>query len=483
MLPVNINSLQLHINLMLLWLAWWNLVRALRPAFSRHRAFLWFAAVLAAFCVRGDLNGVTSFVRALGLRRQFYDRLVDFFHSPAVAMPKLTSLWTSLVLRVLQRQLFLVNGRPVLLADGLKAPKTGLKMPAVKKLHQESDNNSKPEFIFGHSCQAVALIVRAATSFLAIPLACRIHEGVVFSNRDHRSLLDKLVLMVNALALTAPFYLVADTYYAAATIIRPLLTVGQHLITSVRSNAVAYEAAPPPTTIHKGRPRLYGGKIKLKTLFDDKTAFIEASSPIYGEKNVSLRYRLVELYWKPAGHLVRFVLVIHPDRGRKILLSTDRSLAALQIIEIFGVRFKIEVSFKQAIYTVGTYAYHFWMRAMSPRPRRSGNQYLHHQSPCYRDHVRRKIGAYHAHIQLGVIAQGLLQSLAILCTTAVWRHFGSWLRTVRPGILPSELVVALALRHSLPLFLADSSADHILTKFIRQRLDLSRHEGAFLAAA
>ena len=158
-------------------------------------------------------------------------------------------------------------------------------------------------------------------------------------------------------------------------------------------------------------------------------------------------------------------------------------MAGLQIIELFGVRFKIEVSFKQAIYTIGTYAYHFWMSAMTPRPRRSGNQHLHRKPQTYRDQVRRKIGAYHAHIQLGIIAQGILQTLAILCTSAVWRHFGSWLRTVRPNILPSEFVVAIALRHSLPLFLADSPQDHTLTKFIRQRLDLSRHEGAFLAAA
>jgi hypothetical protein len=326
------------------------------------------------------------------------------------------------------------------------------------------------------------LIVRAASSFLAVPLACRIHEGVVFTNRDHRSLLDKLVLLVNSLAVTLPFYMVADTYYAAANIIRPLLKAGQHLIAAVRSNAVAYEAAPVPTTPQRGRPRVYGAKIKLKTLFNEPAAFISAPSPIYGEKNVVLRYRLIDLCWRPVGCLVRFVLVIHPDRGRKILLSTDLSLAALQIIELFGVRFKIEVSFKQAIYTVGTYAYHFWMRAMTPRPRRSGNQYLHRKSKSYRDQVRRKIGAYHAHIQLGLIAQGLLQTLALLCTATVWQRFGSWLRTVRPGILPSELVVALALRYSLPLFLADSPADHPLAKFIRQRIDLGRTEGLRLAA-
>src|SRR4030042_1039895 len=91
------------------------------------------------------------------------------------------------------------------------------------------------------------------------------------------------------------------------------------------------------------------------------------------EKKVMVRYRILDLLWKSVGRLVRFVLVIHPNRGRKIFLSTDLSLSGLQTIELYGVRFKIEVSFKQAIYTVGTYAYHFWMSAMTPRPRRSGN--------------------------------------------------------------------------------------------------------------
>ena len=86
------------------------------------------------------------------------------------------------------------------------------------------------------------------------------------------------------------------------------------------------------------------------------------------------------------------------------------------------------------------------------------------------------------HIQLGCIAQGILQALSILCTASVWKHFGSWLRTIRPGILPSELVVAIALRHGLPLFLADSPQDHPLAKFIREKIDLSRHEGLSLAA-
>jgi len=66
-----------------LWIEWWNHVRQLRPAFTRTRTFIWSAVVLAAMCVRTDLLGVTSLVRALGLQQHCYDRLLDCFHSRA----------------------------------------------------------------------------------------------------------------------------------------------------------------------------------------------------------------------------------------------------------------------------------------------------------------------------------------------------------------------------------------------------------------
>ena len=467
---------------MALWITWWNLVLSLRPAFGRYRTFLWFSAALAAFCVREDLRGVTSFVRALGLHRAFYDRLLDFFHSPAVDLAHLTALWTGLVLRVLRPLLLTVNGRIVLLADGIKAPKTGRKMPAVKKLHQESQNNSKPEYIFGHSCQVIAVVVKAAESFFALPLACRIHEGVVFTNRDKRTLMDKLILLFKELGVALPCVLVGDAYYATAKIILPLLRGGNHLVTAIKSSAVAYEPVPSPGKRKRGRPRCYGLKIRLKTLFEDASAFTEAPSPVYGEKGVALAYRSVDLLWRPVGCLVRFVAVIHPHRGCRVFLSTDLSLHPLEILALYGVRFKIEVSFKQAVHTVGTYRYHFWMMPMSPIPRRSGNQHLHRKSDRYREQVRRKIRAYHCHLQTGVIAQGLLQILSVLHPQLVWSYFGSWIRTIRPGIPPSEQIVSMALRNRLPEFLAGASNTSALSKVLNERLDLDRAEGLRLVA-
>jgi hypothetical protein len=78
-------------------------------------------------------------------------------------------------------------------------------MPGVKKLHQQSESNTKPDYIFGHSCQAVAVLTQALSSVFALPLACRIHEGTVFSNRDYRTLLDKMILLPDSLELKEPF--------------------------------------------------------------------------------------------------------------------------------------------------------------------------------------------------------------------------------------------------------------------------------------
>ena len=105
------------------------------------------------------------------------------------------------------------------------------------------------------------------------------------------------------------------------------------------------------------------------------------------------------------------------------------------------------------LHVIGAYAYHFWMAGMKPLRRGSGDQYLHRQTDAYRTAIRRKLRAYHVHVQLGCIAQGLLQHLFINHTAEVWRCFRSWLRTMNPAMPPSELIVANALRSSLPLFL------------------------------
>lgn len=440
---------------MMLWKYWLQAALSLRPACSRARTFCWMLLILVGLCCRADNAGVTSFVRVLDFSGKAYHRFLHFFHSSGVNLDALTACWLRLCLTLLRP--FEVGSRLVFLADGIKAPKEGRKMPGVKLLHQQSAGNTKPEYIMGHSMQAISMLVHgAAGQVAAVPLVSRIHEGLVFSNRDARTLLDKLVALLLSLASVCkrPILLIADAYYASAKVILPLLAGDHHLLTRAKGNVVAYLPAPVPASRGKGRPKIYGEKVRLKDAAKEVHAFVSAPSPVYGENNVLVRYRVMDLMWRPVGRIVRFVIVHHPQRGTIFLLCTDLTLEPMQILQLYGYRFKIEIGFKQAVHVIGAHAYHFWMSDMKPIRRGTGDQYLHRTSDDYRAGIRRKFNAYHVHMQLGCIAQGLLQHLAINHTTAVWYGFRSWLRTMNEAMPPSELVVASALRSGLPEFFA-----------------------------
>ena len=464
---------------MALWVEFIRCVHCLRGACRRRATFMWMSVVLVAWAVRPDLLGVTSFVRASFLEARCYPLLLNFFHSSALVLPALAGAWIKVVMTLFVpvRE----AGYVVFVADGLKIAKEGKKMPSVKCLHQESVDNSKAEYIMGHSFQVVSLLVTATTGqVFAVPLVARICEGLVWARTVNRkTLLDKLVDIFLEVAGVAavPSLLVADAYYASRKVIEPLLAQGYQLVSRVRRNAVAFKTPPEPRVRKRGRPKKYGRKVRLRQLFKAWQTFIEAPSPVYGEKGITIQYRYVDLLWRPVGRLVRFVLVKHPNRGSIILLSTDIELDPLAVIRIYGLRFKIEVSFKQAIHTLGAYAYHFWMMTMPPIKWGSGDQKLDRASGQYRQAVARKMDAYHRYVQLGCIVQGLLQHLAINFRRTVWAKFRSWLRTMKPDLVPSEMVVAQALKSSLPEFLLDSSTDLKITKFILDHAEIERTPG------
>lgn len=454
-----------------LWMAFWYCAKSMRPVFRKEATFSWFVLALAGMCIAPEHTGVTSIIRALGLNPVRYHCLLNFFHTESWSVSGLTSVWVAWVLRVFGS--FKVNGRLVLIADGIKVAKEGQKMPGVKSLHQESNSNSKREYIMGHSFQCVALLFATASSAWAIPLASRIHEGLKFSNRDRRTLHNKLASLVAEILRFMPtpsIYLVGDAYYASKTIAAWLLNNNHHIVTRVKSNAVANLPATARTG-SRGRPRKYGKKLSLKQLFRERALFSTIASPFHKEENVAIQYRCMDLLWKPLGRVVRFVLVVHPNQGTWILMTTDLELDPTEVIQLYGFRPRIEASFKQAVHTIGTYAYRFWMKSHDRIKRGMGTQYLHRKSQGYRDAVHRKIEAIERYVAVGIVAQGLMQYLSIFFGAEVWKTFRSWLRTMPSAGYPSEQSVSLALVSALPEFLASKGRCHALQKILTKHYD------------
>ena len=51
-------------------------------------------------------------------------------------------------------------------------------MPGVKRLHQESEDVSKPEWIRGHYFNALSILLSAGGACFAVPLILRLQDGL-----------------------------------------------------------------------------------------------------------------------------------------------------------------------------------------------------------------------------------------------------------------------------------------------------------------
>lgn len=424
-------------------------------------------------------------MRCFLLRPSCYQSLLDSFSSKALNLEKLNQLWLKLCLKLFKP--VFVCGRMVLACDGIKAPKEGRKMPGVKLCHQQSSNNSKPEYVMAHSMQMVALMVEGiGQKISAILLVARIHEGVIFSNRDQRTLLDKLSIMISQLVTVnekGPL-VVCDAYYASASLLKSMIAQGGVMLVRVRNNAVGYAQAESKKKAGRGRPKKYGKSIGIAKQFKERAAeFQVIDSPIRDENNIKVRYLVLDLLWKQYQDLVRFILVDHPTRGKMILMTNEWEMLPSEAIRTYHARFGIEMSFKALIHTVGGFAYHFWMKEMKKIRRWNRGQYMHREPKKYREKVKQKLNTYHAYINLAAIAQGLLSYLAIHHSKKVWLSFGSWMRTIRMDLAPSESVAAEALKNSFLEFLHSTDDPLSFKKFLARKVDLGRMFGHLSDAA
>ena len=126
--------------------------------------------------LRGDQLGVTSIIRDLSLMPVCYELLIHFFHSDAWDPSRIRKKWYEILVAKAPR--WKVNGKTVLAGDGVKQYKEAFYMAGVKKLFQESENISKPEYIFGHLFGAVGLLAGNAEHCFCIPLRMNIQDGL-----------------------------------------------------------------------------------------------------------------------------------------------------------------------------------------------------------------------------------------------------------------------------------------------------------------
>jgi len=339
--------------------------------------------------------GVTSLVR-LFASQPSYRRFLHLFHSRALDLDALTACWARLCLRLLSPSPWRAAGLPGRWHQG---PERRPQDAAVKLLHQQSASNSKPEYIMGHSFQAVSLLVQGRGNVAAVPLVSRIHEGLIWSTATCAPCsISGLAAVFSGWHRRSQVAAGRRCLLRVGKMITTLLGQGHQLVTRAKSNAVAYWPVQVPRAVAR-TPRPTAKKVKLKDLARDESQFISAPSPVYGEQNVTLRYRAIDLLWRPADDWCASSLF--DIRCAHDLPAGHRSdFEPLEIVLLYGYRFKIELGFPASRACRRKLRIPLLDGDMKPRRRDRATNICHRESQTYRDAVRRKINAFHLHVQL-----------------------------------------------------------------------------------
>lgn len=407
--------------------------------------------------------GVTSIVRALCINPAHYECLIWFFRADSWTLDNIERTWMRIVAD--SGFVFRISGIPVLIGDGVKVSKEGRKMPGVKNLHQESGNSAKPDYIRGHMFGAIGALLNVGASFFCTPLSMRLHDGNEVIGKWSGDVLAEeshVVRMIReACAIAARIgesFLLLDRYFltvpalkaltqAESDLGRPLL----RLVTKAKKNAVAYE--PPSAQTGRGRPRKKGAKIQLLSLFDSSPElFMRTKVKMYG-KTEEIEYLVRDLLWGVGLYRqLRFVMV---KRGgeRTILVCTDTSIVPETIIELYALRFKIEVLFREFKQVVAGFAYRFWSSAMPRLDLFAKNADMRAKveaidSEKNRTLIVNTLKATERFVLLACIALGLLQLLTLRFDSQIKGSAFRWLRTKRAG-LPSEATTSDFMRKTI----------------------------------
>lgn len=415
-----------------------------RSCFSREAAFDWFRVIIVGLIVRFDHYGATSFIRWLFIDPQYYGLMLHFFRTESWAVGVLMDRWTRAVLN--RYPIIEFCGRVLQIGDTIKVGKEARRMPAVKTLRQESNDNAKPEFIRGHHFAFIGVLVGTVAKAFCVPLQGQITEGVesLRSGRAPETIVSRMVdlAVLKATQMRRLCYLVLDAYFsvgpAFAILSRAVNEKGEqwvHLITRGKDNYVGFFDWSPKRYQDKD-------KVRLMAIFNFPHLFEQAQIMVQGEMR-PISYYCIDLLWRPVDRLIRFVCVLD-GKDKYILMCSDLNLPALQIITIYNYRAKIEVMFLMLKHLIGGFCYHFWTRAF-PKLKKGQRLDVSKLPEEAKEKFVQTLDAIERFVNLSAIALGLLEYLSITHSALIWNLYEGWLRTSSSDH-PSEGVVQSVLR-------------------------------------
>jgi hypothetical protein len=337
------------------WFA--RLAAALDRRSAPRLALLFLGAVLA----RGRRT-VTSWIRAARLSAQF----PRCYTTIAAAGKKAEAIAAYLVLRVVRP---LVGGveRLTLAVDDTPTKRYGPHVEGAGVHHNPAPGPAGAPYVYGHVFVVLGLLVtHPAWGVIALPLLSRLYvreKDLPKIGPKHRpEFHTKLELAVELLRwarlwlglLGKPLWVVADGAYAKKQFLKPAIALGMTVVSRLRCDAALWSLPPvvPEGQRGPGRPPIYGtARISLAKRAGQRRGWTTEAFTLYGGR-VTKRYKTFLATWRPAGGVIRVVLVDEPA-GWRAYFCTDPSATVTDILTAVADRFALEITFRDCKQVVG----------------------------------------------------------------------------------------------------------------------------------
>ena len=337
------------------WFA--HLASALDRRSAPRLALLFLGALLA----RGRRT-VTSWIRAAGLSDQFR----PCYTAVAAAGKKAENIAAFLVLTVVKPLLGGVE-RLTLAIDDTPTPRYGPQVQGAGIHHNPTPGPAGSPHVYGHVFVVLGLLLtHKAWGTIALPLLSRLYvrkKDLPKIDPKHRpEFRTKLVLAVELLRwakawlrlLGKPIWVVADGAYANKEFLKPAIALGMTVVSRLRCNAALWSlpVVVPEDERGPGRPPIYGtDRISLAKRAGQKRGWTTETFTLYGAR-VTKRYKTFLATWKPAGGVIRVVLV-EEATGWRAYFCTDPSASVTDILTTVADRFALEITFRDCKEVVG----------------------------------------------------------------------------------------------------------------------------------
>jgi len=317
------------------------------PCFTApsYRRFL---TLMPGWLVCVGKRTVTGVMRAAGAAEQDASGFHRFFSRGAWSPDEVGRVFLHLVLGLVP-----VQQRVELTLDDTLARHTG-KHIASAGMHRDPllSTGAKPYFHFGHNWVVLAVaVVLPWGKTVSLPVFTRLYRTAKTAKAHGVEHVKRTVVAAQMLTDIAKhqtrrcFVVFTDNAYVNRSIVRELPD-SVDLVGRGRMDAALY--APPPPYQGLGRPRVRGKRLDSPERRAGKGRWKQLVVVIYG-RQATVQVQVFDALWYIVGgsRKLRFVLVRGwPGHDKDdVLVSTDLSMSAVEIIEGYCKRWSLEETF------------------------------------------------------------------------------------------------------------------------------------------